>query len=349
MISIKFSKPAECIGGLLLFLGLLFPGEPVRALDPAGIQKAIEHSLCQDYDTALAFFDSLELKFPDRPEPRFYKASVIQSKMMDYETLRWEDEFLRSIESAVDKADQCLQNDPGDLDAVFARGAAKSYKSFYLGRQAKYLQSVLLARQGIGDLQDILRADSSYLPAYLGLGSYLYWRSRITQSVNWLPFFSDQRQTGINYLEKVADSQSIGRWSAVSNLAWIYLEEENWEQALYYSQKGLHAFPDSRFFLWPCGETLLHMKRYADALQVYETLLNSVLAAPINNHYNEIVLYFKMAQCCRGMENPQQAVEYLKQNLNTKPDAEVRDRCLEKQNKARQLLWEINASAGTFE
>ena len=327
----------------------LFTSFPLSALDTDDIQRGIEYSLRQNYDIALALFDSLENEFPARPGPCFYKASVYQTRMMDLETKRWENEFLDAIQNAVEKADHCLQRDTNDIDARFARGAAKSYKAFYAGRNENYLQSIILSRQGIQDLGKVVQADSCHLQALLGLGSYLYWRSRITLNFSWLPFFSDQRAQGIEYLERVAGTANPGRWSAISNLAWIYIKEENWQKAILYSRMGVQAFPESRFFLWPFGDTLYHMGEFQRAAEIYHRILSSVLQEPINNHYNETVLYLKLGQCYFEIGEEQRARPYLEKVITLQPDPEVRKRCSEKKVQARKLLERISFSAGASE
>lgn len=340
----KVSEPADLVGGLLLFIGLLLT-TPIYAINPSDISIGIEHSLKQDYDAALAVFARLETAFPHRPEPVFYKASVLQTRMMDFETQQWEAEFLDAIETTVDKADKCLKKNPKDLDALFARGAAKSYKSFYLGRNGNYLQSLLWARQGMGDLETVMHMDSSYLPVYLGMGSYLYWKSRLTQNLTWLPFLSDQREKGIDYLKKVAHSNTLGHWSAVSNLCWIYIEEKNYEKALCYARMGVQAFPDSRFFLWPYGDTLFLLGHFPKAIQVYRKLLYSVKQESFNNRYNETVLYLKLGKCYHSIGEYETAREYLKQVLDMNPEPDVLQRCRRKKDQAYELLQTMDIAS----
>jgi len=308
------------------------------AQDSLRIRRGIELTILEDYDKALKLFQQLEHDYPEHPGPSFYCATVWQSKMMDFETRQWEESFYHSINHAIEKAQSRLED---DLHSRFYFGAAMSYKSFVLGRNGHYLKSMWIAARAIDHLQQVVEVDSTFYAAYLGLGSYKYWRSYLTRHVRWLPFFSDKRKQGIKMLETVARHGYFSRWSAMSNLAWIYIKEEKYDKAIHWANKGLSHFPDSRFFLWPLGDAQFLAEDYTKAQSTYEQLLDSVTSESFNNHYNEIVLHLKLAQCSMNLGRIKAAREHCELVLQIESDVKLRDRLEAKKDKARQLLREI--------
>ncbi|HPG41064.1 MAG TPA: hypothetical protein PLP19_17395 [bacterium] len=323
---------------ILLLSGRVSSAQP----DFAVINRGIELTISEQYDSALHVFNALINQEPEHPAGYFLTAALWQSKMMDFETGQWENEFYHNIDKAIALAKLYLEKNPADAFAHFYLGGAMSYKSFQLARNKKYIPAISMALKSISSLNKTIELDSTICDSYLGVGSYLYWRSKITQKIAWLPFFSDQRKEGIADLLQARDCGRFSKWAALSNLAWIYIEEKEYEKALQISRDGLNKFPGSRFFMWPLGEAQLKSEKWPEAIVTYNNLLVSVQKETINNHYNEIVIYLKLAKCYRASHKNEQAFNACQQVINIEPAAEVMDRAKEKKQEAIKLLSEIN-------
>ncbi|MBN2410410.1 tetratricopeptide repeat protein [candidate division KSB1 bacterium] len=331
----------------LLLFGTAFPlfcknSDRLSIIDE--IQPAIELSIQEQYDSAVDFIHNIVKKYPEEPAGYFFLAAVWQSRMMDFETLRWKQEFYDHIDRTISLSKDQIAVDPDNKYAHFYLGAAYSYKSFQLARDKKYFSAVRIALKSIGELNKTIQLDSSFCDPYLGIGSYLYWRSNITKKFSWLPFFSDRREEGIEHLLYVTKCGNFTRWAALSNLAWIYIEEKKYALAIDTANQGLAHFPNSRFYLWPLADAQFLNKQYESAIQTYTALLQSVSLEKVNNHYNEIVLYLKLGKCYYQLEDYEKAFNACMQVLNIEPDEEVRDRAKEKKQQAIKLLAQINNS-----
>ncbi len=306
------------------------------------IQPGIESSIQEHYDSAVVFFNNIIKKYPEDPVGYFFLAAVWQSRMMDFETSRWSREFYDNINQTITLSKEQITINSGNKYAHFFLGAAYSYKSFQLARDKKYLSAIRIAMKSINELNKTIQLDSSFSDPYLGIGSYLYWRSNITKKFSWLPFFSDQRKEGIELLLYVTKCGEFTHWAALSNLAWIYIEEKKYALAIDIANQGLAHFPNSRFYLWPLGDAQFKKKHYDSAIQTYTTLLQSVTSEKLNNHYNEIVLYLKLGKCYYQLQDYDKAFYACQQVLNIEPDEEVKDRIKEKKQEALKLLAKIN-------
>jgi hypothetical protein len=307
------------------------------------IQKGIELGIEQKYDEALSLFSSMKDAFPDHPAGAFFSAAVWQSQMMDFETRQWESEFYQEIDLAIKLAKGRLAQNPNESNMYFFYGAALAYKSLQLGMDKKYLPSIKMAMNSMKELKRAGTLDSSFCDPLLGIGSYQYWRSRITRNFSWLPFFPNRRQEGIALIQKVRDCGVYSKWASLSNLAWIYIEEKDFAAAEECARTGLNRFPASRFFLWPLGEAQFRKGNFPDALATFQTLLESVLSERINNHYNEILLYWKIAQCHYQLEQYSAAEQACEKVLSIEPASEVKNRAQGKKREAQKMRDEIKA------
>lgn len=327
----------------LIFLPAWLSGQNQQpALSDALISKGIELSIHEQYDAALALFDSVINGLPQHPAGYFFTAAIWQTRGMDFETSVWNDSFYTYIDNTLRLAEQLRDKEPDNAQAYFYLGAAHSYSSFQKGRDKKYFSAIKTAIQSVGELKQTLKLDSLWCDPYLGIGSYEFWRSHITRNFSWLPFFPDKRQMGIAKLQKTVNCETFSKWAAISNLAWIYIEQENFTDAIALAQMGLDVFPTSRFFLWPLGDAQFKDARYHQAMDTYTRLLQSVTAETMNNHYNEIVLYLKLGECYYQLEDYHQALTAFKKVLSIEPDKEVKDRVSKKKDKAAEWIGKIN-------
>lgn len=303
-----------------------------------GINLGIE----ERYDEAINYFSSLHQREPQSPTPGFFLATIWQSRMMDFESNQWREQFMSEIDVTIKLSSARLQENPGSTIDRFYLGSALSYKSFQISRERKYLRGIKLAIKGISEINRVIKADSSFYDAYIGIGSYLYWRSYLTRNFSWLPFFSDQRERGIKLIQTSYEKGELSKWAALSNLAWIYIQEKRYKEAIECAKKGLDRFPQTRTFLWPLGDAEFQNGDLDAALKTYKTLLKSVTAEKFNNHYNEIVLNLKIAQCYFELQEWDHARSSAQRVLHIAADKDIAHRLKNKKEKAGEIITQID-------
>jgi len=307
------------------------------------IMLGVEYGIQQQYDDALTIFHQMQKQFPDHPAGSFFAAAIIQSRMMDFETKKWEKQFYNEINRAIKIARKRLAKQGRDGQMRYYYGAALGYKAFQLGRDKKYLAAIKTAIPSIRELKKSIQLDSTFCDPYLGIGSYKYWRSNLTEKFSWLPFFPNQKSEGIAMLEHVYHCGLFSKWAALSNLAWISIEEKDYRSAIEYANEGVQHFPESRFFLWPLAEALFKAEHFDQALENYYHILASVKEESFNNHYNEILLNWKIAQCYYQLSRNEQAMEACQRVLDIVPFDEVKKRAEGKKRKAAKMLKELQS------
>ncbi len=309
------------------------------------IQAGIDLSISEKYKEAIQHFAIIKNAYPESPAGSFFLAAVWQSMMMDFETKKWETNFYEEINNAIETARRELKNDKSNANLQFFFGGALAYKSFQLARDKKYPAAIKTAIASIKELNKVNKIDTTFCDSYLGIGSYQYWRSRLTLKFSWLPFFPDRRKEGLHKIIRVSKCGRYSKWAALSNLAWIYIEERNYPKAIKCAQAGLARFPDSRFFLWPLGDAQFSNGDYDDASKTYQKILTSVTSQAFNNHYNEILLHYKLGQCYENMGKYQQTKIECEKAIALKASEEVEKRARKKKEDAVKLLAKITREA----
>ena len=260
------------------------------------IQLGICQTMMTDFDSALATFKHVEKESPERMIGEFYQAATLQSMMMDYETDHWEDRFYALINEVIATCDTLLQAAPEDPWIYFYLGSAHSYLGLYQAKSGELVTGIRSAYKGIYYLREAVDKDSTLYDAYLGIGAYKYWSGKYYQYLRWLPFIRDERKQGIDMVRACVKNATFSNWVALNNLAWIEYDRGRYEESNRLFQKGLEAFPESRFFLWGAASCYFKMKDWQECAIQYEKLLASVRAEAFNNGYNEIECRVKLAK-----------------------------------------------------
>ena len=293
-----FFRTKLAIVFIFLNYNLLFAQQSIIAPNDSLIQKSIEFSIQHDYENAEKIIQKIIEKYLEHPEGYFFMAATIQSKMMDFETDRWDEDFFRFIDLTLKKAnDKINTSSPTNIWAQFFKGSAFSYLAFVKGRRGKYLPAIRYGYSGITLLKKITAVHPDFYDSYFGIGTYYYWRSRFSGFINWLPIFSDQREYGIQMVKQAAQKGKFTRYAALNELIWILIDAGKPGEAFNYAQKGLEKFPESRFYLWGAAKSATAKKDYSTAIYYFQKILESINQSGFNNHYNEYICRLNLVNC----------------------------------------------------
>jgi hypothetical protein len=268
-----------------------YPDESVNALLKSGINDIIN----QNYSQAKSEFEKLNSKYPDLPFGKIYLAATEIARSYDYGEEYNGELISKYLNSAKDQSEKLLNINPENIWNNYFLGLAEGYISYYEGLNGSWLTSLKEGVNSASNFEECLKRNPGFFEAYSGLGTYKYWKSKKIGFLSWLPFIHDERNEGINYLEKAVEKSSYNTYLAVNSLIWIYIDKKNFNKAIRISQKALHEFPKSRFFKWGLARALEDVNS-SKAINSYSEILNSYPNLNSMNHYNEIVLKHLMAQ-----------------------------------------------------
>jgi tetratricopeptide (TPR) repeat protein len=279
----------------------------LHSLVVSGIDCILKH----EYDQADSIFKIVIKIYPDHPAGYLYRAAVMQAYTMDFDVPIEQDKF----DSLLDSGKNAAENISPPWSEYFL-GTADGYDAYERVERGDWFGG---ARKGISSAskyEKILEKDSSFYDAYVGIGTYYYWRSRKTEFLQWLPFIKDDRARGIQMLMIGADRSEYNRFAAMSALISIYLDEEKYKQAEEWSRRGLQSYPENRIFLWGLATALDRQNRSAQAVAAYSNLLEKIVHGHAPHPYNEIVCRLNLVKSKMALNDTTDVFDHLHQILS---------------------------------
>jgi len=260
----------ERVTGVLFYFLFLFSA--IQAQD--WIRSGIVHTINAEFDNAIAIYQDEIRAQPQDFRAHFYLAAAIHSRMIHFENQEGEQPFDLAITRTIELIQNRLQSEqnPSALDLAqywFYLGSAYGYRAYAQGRTGKWLAALSNGMKANGYLHDAIREDSTLYDAYLGIGTYKYWRTSKLSFIYWLPFLPDEREDGIQMIKKAADSDGLSRDLARHQLVYILLDYGRNEEAISYAQQLVADYPQSQFMYWALAHSCYKSEKYGDAEKAY--------------------------------------------------------------------------------
>ena len=307
--------------------------EPVKSL----VLQGMDLTFNNHFGEASQVFDQLIQQYPQHPIGYFYKAATVQAGMLDAEDYRQEDQFYRLAERTIQLADSLKKAGMDNSWISFYKGSAFLYCSFMKMKQGSWLSAYKDASRGVSILEEVVSQDSLLYDAYLGIGSFKYWKSTKTEFLLWLPFISDQREQGISLIYRAVEKGDFVRYVGRDQLVWILMDKKDYAEAFRLARQNHEAYPDSRFFKWTLAAAALHSREWEFSYRLYQELLLQVRQLPQNNHLNEIECLVKMAEIAANNQQWPEVYQLADQALRFNLEEPVRKRAKNKLHKALTL------------
>ena len=314
-----------------------YPNHEVNKLLDVGI----EYLLNQNYELAKSKFNILDKKYPQLPFGKIYLAVVDITKAFDYGEEIKSEAISESLDEALELSEKLLKNNPIDIWNHYFVALSKGYKSYLKVLNDEWISAISSGLSSVNYFEDCLEMDSTFYESYVALGTYKFWKSRKLEFLEWLPFFDDESEKGIEYLELALAKTSYNRNLAVVSLIWIYIESKNFYRAIAIAENELKKNPINRTLKWALA------RAYEDvdlrkAIQIYTDLLNSYQSIPDQNHFQEITLKHIIAQQYVKIGEKREALRLCDEILTDNRLTEVvRDKLSDRLKRVRKMNKEL--------
>ena len=169
---------------LLILNGILF-GLGIFSLSAAPVNPSSLHSLIDSgkdriyhfrLQQALNTFRRIQQEYPDFPHGYFYEAYITTVYFSQDETNDSLDAALhRVVWQAIKVGQQFREQHPDDPDALYYLGISYGVLGIYHVLNRNYLRGYYYGRKGKNYLEEVVKIDSTYYDAYLGLGIFHYY------------------------------------------------------------------------------------------------------------------------------------------------------------------------------
>ncbi len=264
------------------------------------VSEGIDLILRQNYDQADSVFRVAVNKFPRHPLGYLYRAAVLQTKTMDYLDPLDIEPFDALLATAKSESEKLVEQYPKSALGYFFLGTAEGYDAYSRVDAVNWIAGITKGLAAASDFKKAVELDSTLYDAYVGVGTYYYWKSRKTDFLNWV--LGDRRADGIRMLELASQKAADNRYAALSALTAIYTDARKYDQAIDCAIRGLRRYPENRIFLWGLAAAQEQSSRFADAAQTYRHLLENILAARISNPYNEMLCRLNLVKACLALK-----------------------------------------------
>jgi tetratricopeptide (TPR) repeat protein len=299
------------------------------------VRAAYERFYTLDYDGALSRFQKVEQAHPDDPMAADYVLETVlfhelyNRDLLDT-TLYAHDGFLTGkhqvvedkaftahIEelsgNAIHLAEQQLQKNPKDVNALYARGWSKSLHATYMGLvQRSFVSALRLALQARSDNDQVLDLDPDYVDAELVVGVHQYVVGSLPFAIKMLAGLAGIHGNKQKGLELLRDDGKYGVTTSVearTALALFLRREAKYGEAAEWNDSLKREYPHN-FLFWLESANLQKDAGHAQqAIVLYRALLDQSRHAGYFTNAHLEQAWFGLADTLRGQREAAASAE----------------------------------------
>jgi hypothetical protein len=331
------------------------------------VREAYEHFYNLDYPGAVDRFERFHAAHPGDPQgtvlllnavlfQELYRQDLLDTtfyandgfltgRHATEENPRTRDRILALADEAIHEADWRIGRNPNDVDALYARGWARSLKCTYLAMVERAFGSAFhQAIEAKNDDQRVLQLDPEYVDAKLVVGVYEYVVGALPIPFKILIGFvgmTGSKAKGLAMLHDAAEHGVITRVESKTVIAFFLRREARYEEAVQIVRGMKEKYPHD--FLFGLEEANLRKDagEGMPAVRAYEELVANG-ARP--GYYFEARLelaYFGLGDAQRGQRHyPEAALAYEKAAFSQGVGPELKIRSLLAAGECHDVLGE---------
>jgi tetratricopeptide (TPR) repeat protein len=372
----------------LAFLLLLFPAfgrgavttpsgvdtNPLN-LDPL-VRQAFEHFYILDYDGALARFEKVQEENPDNPLAVDYVLDAVifrelyRLDLLDT-TFYAHDGFLNGkhavvaapgvaervnslFTNATALSEQQLSKRPEDVDALFARGWARSLRAVYIGlMQRSFISALHVALQARSDNEKVLKLDPRYIDAKLVVGVHLYVTGSLPLGIKLLAGvagITGSKSKGIDDLREAGAHGVISSIDARTALGLFLRREARYDEAIAVTRSLTEQYPRDFLFRLELANLTKDAGEGKAAITEYQQLIEQAKKPGYFPSAHLELAWFGLADTLQGQKNyAEAAVAYNQATTQPTISVDLKSRCDLNSGKMYDLLNERDMALKQYE
>ncbi len=344
-------------------------------LDPL-VRQAFEHFYILDYDGALSRFEKVQEKNPDNPIAVDYVLDAVifrelyRLDLLDT-TFYAHDGFLNGrhpvvpapgvaervnslFTNAVALSEQQLNEHPDDVDALFARGWARSLRAVYIGLvQRSFISALHVALQARSDNEKLLKLDPRYIDAKLVVGVHQYVTGSLPFGIKILAGvagITGSKSKGIDDLRDAGAHGVISSVEARTALGLFLRREARYDEAIAVTRSLTEQYPRDFLFQLELANLTKDSGDGKTAIRQYQQLLEQAKKPGYFPSAHLELAWFGLADTLQGQRNYAEAAAAYNQ-ATTQPtiSIDLKSRCDLDSGKMYDLLNERDMALKQYE
>lgn len=264
----------------LLFIFLFCENVSSYAHSEITIEEGLNDIYNVRLDDAENKFRSYQVQYPDDIKGYFYESMIYFYKAGTTRDETYYGKYLELTNNVIEKCENALDKNDSDVDALFYKGAAHSYRSLIMLMLNKsLLKAADNGNDGYRILKKITQKYPDYYDAYMGLGLFKIAISFIPEKFQWmlsLIGIDGGLKDGLEMLRTASEKAKFNKTDAKVFLA-VFLIREKEElntEPLNILKNLVNDFPESPAIRMLYGGFLVQICRVDDGVKQFEIALN---------------------------------------------------------------------------
>jgi tetratricopeptide (TPR) repeat protein len=226
---------------ILCILLLILLGQDAWALDfqhdkyaDELITQITNDTLNTEYEKAIGRTRELINQYPREPFPRFLLTSICMYMLRSYWDFSMDEKFWiyrKEFEDAAAEARRVCDEYPVQNAMVeYVRGMVFGEEGMVHLQNKEWLEAYSKGKAGVAALEKSLAMDPENFDAYLGLGMFEYYCSKlsgVTKILAWIVGFRGNSEKGIEYVTKAMNYGRYAEGPAKVFLAYVLIDFDN--------------------------------------------------------------------------------------------------------------------------
>jgi len=202
--------------------------------------------------------------------------SVFKPNKVDV-TPSFQQELFSVLDKAQGLAEQRLQNDPKDKDAMYWAGVSHGTRATYhFTLRKEYMSALHEATDAYKFHRDLLKLDPTYIDSYLIVGMNNYVVGSLPWYVKAMAALTGRhgdRAEGLQQVKRVTQEGNYAREDAKLMLAVLYQREKMYAQALSIYQEMAHSYARNYLLQYEVASLFSNLTDWRSAAQGYDAIL----------------------------------------------------------------------------
>jgi len=331
------------------------------------VREAYQHFYVLDYPACIALLQKVHVEHPGDPvatsflleaevfaelyrqdllDTTFYaNDGFLTGKHPTPEDTAVRDRIFALEEETEREAAARLSHNARDVDALYARGWARSLRSSYMAMvERSFSPAFHMALQAHGDEAKVLQIDPNYLDAKLVVGTYQYVIGALPWGFKLLFGFAGitgSKTRGMETLHDAFARAPMTSTEAGTVIALFQRREGKYKEAIAVVRALEAKYPHDFLFCLEEANLRKDAGEGMAAVTAYQSLLNEAAKPGYFPSAHLELAYFGLGEALRGQRHFAEAAQAYEQAANTQASgAELRRRSLVAAGKARDLNGE---------
>jgi tetratricopeptide (TPR) repeat protein len=331
------------------------------------VRQAYQRFYILDYDGALSLFETVQAQNPSSPLAADYVLDTVLFRelyrldLLDT-TFYAHDGFLSGkhpvaadpavvdqinslYTKAMDLAEQRLSSHPDDVDALFARGWARSLRAVYIGLlERSFVSALHVALQARSDDEKVLRLDPLYIDAKLVVGVHQYVTGRLPFGLKILAGvagITGSKSKGIQDLQDAGAHGVITSVDARTALGLFLRREAKYDEAIAVTRSLTDEYPRDFLFRLELANLTKDAGHGKEAIAEYKRVIDLAKKPGFFPSAHLELAWFGLADTLQGQKNYAEAAEaYNEATAQPTISTDLKGRCDLNSGKMYDLLNE---------